>query len=229
LLDVYGITDPTERERLTEDARASRRQRYVIKPEYREHLSPGLIELMQFEKEAVAIHAFQPVVYPGVLQTTAVSEAMAARWFHADETRRVQVEARMSRRNQVIERADGPDYSLILDESVLKRRFGGTGVTAEQLEDIVRVAQRPNVHIRVLPFSKGYEAVAMGAFQVISLPRDDSIVYTENYRSDAVIHDHDEVLSYSKAFGEFWDNSLTEEVSFRTIADEAVGLRTAAE
>src|SRR6266511_4790410 len=44
LLDVYGVVEPERIERLAEDARISRRQRWVTAPEYREHLTPGLRE-----------------------------------------------------------------------------------------------------------------------------------------------------------------------------------------
>jgi transcriptional regulator with XRE-family HTH domain len=228
LLATYGVSDQERIERLTEDARTSRRQRYVIAPEHREHLTPSLLQLMQFEKEAVSIRAYQPVSYPGVLQTPAVAEAIIAPWTTSDEARRVRYEARLSRRKPVIERADGPDYFLILDESVIKRRFGGAKATAEQLEDIADLARQSAIHVRVVPLAKGAEAVAMGSFQIVDLDPadDDAIVYTENYKTDTVIHDREEVRSYREAFEKLWDLSLTEAATLRAIAAEAVQLRS---
>jgi hypothetical protein len=68
---------------------------------------------MQFEKEAISIRAYQPLSYPGVVQTPAVAEAVIARWTDDDEARRVRYEARMARRKLVIESADAPHYFLI--------------------------------------------------------------------------------------------------------------------
>ncbi|HET6530843.1 MAG TPA: helix-turn-helix transcriptional regulator, partial [Actinoplanes sp.] len=62
LLDLYGVTDSEEIEQLTEEARISRRQRWWTAPEYREHLTPGTLQLLQFEAEATAIRAYQPVL-----------------------------------------------------------------------------------------------------------------------------------------------------------------------
>jgi transcriptional regulator with XRE-family HTH domain len=226
LLDVYGVTDPGRVERLAEDARISRRQRYVTAPEHREHLTPNLRELMQFEKEAVSIRAYQPVTFPGVVQTPAVAEAVVGRWTSDVEARRVRYEARMSRRKQVIERADGPEYFLVLDEAVIKRRFGGVKATAEQLEDIADLARQNRLHIRVVPFAKGTGMVAMGPFQIVNLDHEEnSVCYTESFKSDEILHDPEEVQSYREAFESLWEMSLSEAATLRLIVAEAAILR----
>jgi hypothetical protein len=227
LLDIYGITDEDRIRSLTVEAHAARQQRYVTPPDYREHLTPGLVELMQFEAEAVSIRAYQPVSYPGVLQTPAVAEAMIFRWISDDEKRRVRFEARMARRKQNIERRDGPEYLLILDESVIKRRFAGKKATAEQLEEIADLVRRPKIHIRVVPLAQGAEAVAMGAFQIVSLASGESLLYIENYKADRVVHDMDEIEEYRAAFEEFWGASLDEDATLRALVAEAATLRAA--
>ena len=69
----------------------------------------------------------------------------------------------MSRRRQVIERAGGPEYCLIFDELVIKRRILDAKVTAEQLEVVAGLSLEPNVHIRIVPFAKGAYMPALGA------------------------------------------------------------------
>jgi hypothetical protein len=231
LLDVYGVVEPERIERLAEDARISRRQRWVTAPEYREHLTPGLRDLMQFETEAVAIRAYQPVFYPGVLQTPAVAESILAWWNKSlsDEDRRGRYEVRMMRSQQIVERDDGPDYLLILDESVIKRRIGGARTTAEQLEVIADVARRPNVHIRVVPFAKGAYIGALGPFQILDLTDDDdddAVLYRETYDRDEVVYDPNEVRFHREAFESLWGVSLDEEDTLRVIIAEAAELRS---
>lgn len=231
LLEVYGVVEPERIERLAEDARISRRQRWVTAPEYREHLTPGLRDLMQFETEAVAIRAYQPVFYPGVLQTAAVAESILAWWNKSlsDEDRRVRYEVRMMRSQQLVERDDGPDYLLILDESVIKRRIGGAEITAEQLEVIADVARRPNVHIRVVPFARGAYIGALGPFQILDLSDeddDDAVLYRETYNRDEVVYDPNEVRFHREAFESLWEVSLNEEDTLRVIIAEAADLRS---
>jgi len=226
LLGIYGVTDPDRVERLAEDARISRRQRYLTAPEHREHLTPSLRELMQFEKEAASIRAYQPVTFPGVVQTPAVAEAVIGRWTADPEARRVRFEARMSRRKNIIERADGPEYFLVLDEGVIKRRFGGLKATAEQLEDIADLARQDRLHIRIVPFARGTDMVAMGSFQIVSLAHDDSSVcYTEFHKTDEILHDPVEVRTYREAFETLWDMALSEAATLRAIVAEAAILR----
>ena len=61
LLDLYGGFSDEDIERLTEDSRISRRQRWWTAPEYRDHLTSGLMQLLQFEAEASGVRAYQPV------------------------------------------------------------------------------------------------------------------------------------------------------------------------
>jgi transcriptional regulator with XRE-family HTH domain len=231
LLDVYGIDDPDMIDQLTEDTRISRRQRYVTAPEYREHLTPSTRELIQFETEAVAIRAYQPVIYPGVLQTPGVADSVLTWWNRtlSAEARRVRYEVRMMRSRLIAERDDGPAYLLILDESVLKRRIGGPKITAEQLEWIAEVARRPNVHIRVVSFEQGAYIGALGPFQLLDLSNEDdneTVLYREIYNRDEIIHDADEVHFHRDAFEDLWRMSLNEDETLRAIVTEAALLRS---
>jgi transcriptional regulator with XRE-family HTH domain len=230
LLDVYGVDDPDMIDQLTEDTRISRRQRYMTAPEYREHLTPGTRELMQFETEAVAIRAYQPVIYPGVLQTPAVADSILTWWNRtlSEEARRVRYEVRMMRSRLIADR-HGPEYLLILDESVLKRRIGGAKITAEQLESIADVAGRPNVHIRVVSFIQGAYIGALGPFQLLDLSDEDqseAVLYREIYDRDEIIHDSDEVRFHREAFEDLWRVSLNENATLRAIVAEAALLRS---
>jgi transcriptional regulator with XRE-family HTH domain len=49
LLGVYGIRDEALIEQLVKDAAISRRQRWSVPAEHREHLTSGLRQLLQFE------------------------------------------------------------------------------------------------------------------------------------------------------------------------------------
>lgn len=229
LLEVYGITDPQLIERLSEDARTSRRQRYLTAPEFREHLTASFRELMQFEQEAVSIRAYQPVFYPGLLQTPAVAESILLWWNETltEEARRVIFDVRMARRKQVLGREDGPEYFLILDESVIKRRIAGIKTTLEQLEEVVALAQRPNIHIRIVPFAKGAYMGALGPFQILDVDFDESILYREIYNRDELIHDLKEVNFHRDAFEHLWKVSLSEDATLRAVVAEAALLRSA--
>jgi transcriptional regulator with XRE-family HTH domain len=232
LLNVYGITDVDEVARLTQDARVSRRQRWLTSREHREFLTPALRQLLQFEAEAVAIKTYQPVMIPGVLQTPAVAEAVL-NWREtgiSDDERRVRFDVRMRRRKRLFQADDaGPDYRAILDESVIKRHIGGPKVMAEQLETLSEIAQRPNVRIRVVPFQKGALIGLVVPFQLLSLSADDdddAAVYQESYERDQISSDPVAARRSRKFFDDLWDLCLTEDATLRALAAEAAVLRS---
>ncbi|HEX5198514.1 MAG TPA: helix-turn-helix transcriptional regulator [Actinoplanes sp.] len=231
LLDLYGVNDPEEIEQLLEEARISRRQRWWAKPEFRDHLTPGTMQLLQFEAEAVAIRSYQPVLVPGPFQTPAYAEFLLRSWFNiglTDDERRVRFDVRMQRRAQFTESADSPQYHLILDESALKREIGGLAVMAEQLEYLADLARHPSIHVRIVPLKEGAVLGLVGQFVVLDLADDDSgdaVLYRESFTMDSLSHDPKEIQFHRDMFEAFWDQSLNEEKTIRAIIAEAASLR----
>ena len=241
LLDLYGGFSDQDVKQLSEDARISRRQRWWTAPEYRQHLTAGLMQLLQFESEAVRIWAYQPVLVPGVLQTPATAAAIFAAWneaarrhasdgeFLSETDRRVRMEVREVRRQQVIEREDAPSYHLVLDESVLGRDVGGPEIAAEQMETLAAAAQLSHVHIRVVPLDRGAVLGLLGPFMILELDEedpDDAVLYSERTYSDVVVHDTRDVRNHRGYMETLWGHALPEDASLRRIEARAAVLRS---
>jgi transcriptional regulator with XRE-family HTH domain len=230
LLHLYDVTDAEEIEQLQEEARISRRQRWWTKPEYRENLTPATMQLLQFEAEARAIRSYQPVLVPGMFQTPEYAEYLL-RFFEVsltEEKRRVRLEVRVRRREQVLESGDSPQYYLILDESVLKREIGGLEVMADQLDVLADLARRPDIHVRIVPLEEGAILGSGGHFTVLDLAEDDfddAVLYRESFTKDFIDHDPKEVAFHREMFETFWEQSLSEEKTIRAIIAEAALLR----
>jgi transcriptional regulator with XRE-family HTH domain len=229
LLEVYGITDEAEVQRLTADARVSRRQRWLIAPEHRKFLPPALRQLIQFEAEASAIKAYQPALIPGVFQTPEVAEIVLG-WENlaiSEHIRRVLFDVRMQRRARTVENRDGPPYELVLDESVIKRHIGAPGVMAQQLEALIELAERPHVSVRLVPFERSAQSGLAGAFELVALSddEDDAVLYLESYDHDRIVHDPAEVLYHRKLFDQISGAALSETATQRRIAAEAMKLK----
>ncbi|GAA0478447.1 transcriptional regulator [Actinoplanes capillaceus] len=229
-LTVYQVTDEVRIADLAEEARTARRERYWTAPEHRDHLPPGLLQLMQFEMAATSIREYQPTMVPGHLQTPATAEATLA-WYGAnlsDDQRRVRREVRLDRRRRVIEQDGAPEYRLLFDESALWRMVGGMPTTADQFDDLAASASRPNVHVRVLPMDDGAVMGMFGAFAVIHLgddPPDDAVLYRESYTRDEMVEDAPEVNFHMDVFERFWKQSLDEDASRALILARAYDLR----
>jgi transcriptional regulator with XRE-family HTH domain len=230
LLGVYGVDDEAAIEQLARDAAISRRQRWSVPAAYREHLPAGLRQLIQFEDQAVVIRAYQPFIIPGVLQTPATAEYLLS-WFDkslTEEDRKVRFDVRMLRAKRITESAGAPVYLLMLDEAVLSRETGGRAVTAEQLETVVELAQRPNIHLRIVRLAQGGTVGMLGAFTVLDLSGDDdedAVLYQESYSADQVIHDREIVAYYRARFEDLWPRCYDEPDSLRLIRAAAAAMR----
>ena len=230
LLDLYGITDPGDVARLAADARRSRRQRWLTPPEHRTYLTAAHRQLLQFEAQATTIRAYQSILIPGVLQTPAAAMTVLG-WQDnssiTDEQRRVRYDVRMQLRRRVVEEGDGPEYFMILDEAVIKRRLGTVEVMAELLESVAEVAHRSNLHVRVLPFDQGAQTGLYTPFQLLDLSDDpeDVVAYRESIDSDEFIHDVAVIQKLRRVFDTLWEASLPEFETERRILAEAAALR----
>jgi hypothetical protein len=99
------------------------------------------------------------------------------------------------RRQQVLDRED-LRLSVVLDESVLKRRIGDESVMYEQLQRLVRDGDRPNLTLQILPLNAQHtvfgESFVIFGFRDSDSLRDDSdaqqdVVITEQFRSSVTL------------------------------------------
>ncbi|GIE51192.1 helix-turn-helix domain-containing protein [Actinoplanes nipponensis] len=230
LLGVYGVDDEGTVESLARDAAISRRQRWTVPAAHREHLTPGLLQLLQFEGQATVIRAYQPFTFPGVLQTPATAEYVLG-WFSeslTEDDRKVRLDVRMARSKRIVEDDRAPTYLLMLDEAALSREIGGRAIMAEQLEAAIEFAQRPNIHIRIVRLAEGMHLGMLGPFTLLDLSDDDigdAVLYREFYTSDNISQDDKDVAYYRARFEAAWSRCYDEADSLRLIRAAAAALR----
>jgi transcriptional regulator with XRE-family HTH domain len=218
LLSYLEVDDPAEVKRLMADARTARR---AADPRYREHLTPALLQMMQFELEATRIRHYGSVIVPGLLQTEAYAEAIFRSYEDelSETDIRTRIEARLSRREQVLYRPDPPDYLLVLDESVLRRPVGGPAVMAEQLNTIRQLVEETAILVRVVPFEAAASVALLGPFTMLDLGDDqNTVLYRESYTMDEIVHASKTLIRHQKVFDQLWALALDDQESARLIA-----------
>jgi transcriptional regulator with XRE-family HTH domain len=227
LLAYLEVTDPAEVRLLIDDARTARSERWSADPAYREHLPTALQQLMQFEQEATAIRHYGSVIVPGVLQTAEYADAIFRSYEdELDEaTIKTRVEARLSRRSQVLNRPDPPLYLLMIDESVLFREVGGPIVMADQLRTILRLVAETSILVRVVPFVAAASIALLGPFTLLDLGSDqNSILYRESYLVDEIVHTRRTLARHRTVFEQLWAVALDDQASAQLIEERAAAM-----
>lgn len=228
MLQLFGISDPAQVKELLGEARASRRRGWWDDPRYREHLTPAMIQSLQFEAEATVIRSFQPTLIPGLLQTPAYASAIVDVWSHelseADRTTRAEVRSR--RREHLLGLSEPPDYLLVLDESALLREVGGPEVMSEQLDTLLDLIRSGRVIVRVMPLAHA-AAYVLGMFTIYATDDEDLALYRESHLSDEIVYISESIRRHREIFEQIWQQCLTAEASTELIEARAGMMRSA--
>lgn len=168
-------------------------------PEYAQYLSA--------EVEAESLWNWEPQVVPGLLQTPEYAKAVLEPWrkmFPGPRDTDRRVEARLARQ-QVLTRDPPLELSVVIDESVLRRRFGTGPVMRQQLEHLVQTSELPNVEVRVHRLDSGNGPLPTGAFSYMQFPpvRDvpaPDLVSVEHLEGTYYLEDEEQTYQYRVAF-----------------------------
>jgi transcriptional regulator with XRE-family HTH domain len=211
LLDYYGITGPrrTLLLGLAEDA--------VQKgwwDEFSDTLSEDYQQFIGLEHEATSIDIWHVDVVAGLLQTEAYARHIISSYSRVEPVapgmigRLVRVRMR---RQQVLDRED-LQLSVVLDESILKRRIGDDYVMYEQLQRLAREADRPNLTVQILPLDAQHqvfgESFVIFGFGADSEAMMQDVVSTEHLRSGFSVEGERETYLHRIAFRMLTDASL---------------------
>jgi transcriptional regulator with XRE-family HTH domain len=116
------------------------------------------------EQKAHTLRIWQPLTFPGQLQTADYARALYRTWLDEERTEE-QVEIRM-RRQAMFDRPDPPSTTVVLDQSVLYRLIGSPQVMCDQVTHVLEVSARPTIMIHVLPSDIGANAGLGGAIHL---------------------------------------------------------------
>ncbi|MGW5132618.1 helix-turn-helix domain-containing protein [Streptomyces sp. NPDC004135] len=179
---------------------------------YDKRLMPEWFDrLVGLQEAAATIRTFEIQYVPGLLQTPAYTRAVVERGLPnapAGEVER-RVELRMHRA-RLLTRAEAPQLWAIIDESVLLRVLGSTDIMREQLAHLVKMAERSNVTLQIVPLSVTNASapaipVTYLRFGGLDLP---DVVYLEHIRSANFLEDRDETEEYRIALDRLADEAL---------------------
>jgi len=189
LLAYYHITDPPRVLVLLDLARAAReRSPFSV---YRELGSPEFLAHMAFESAASVIRSFQPILVPGLLQTEEYAREVLTE-IRGPDKRLVDrlVDLRMERQ-EILDRVSPPGLHVIMDEAVINHAVGGPANMRRQLARLKEMAERPNITIRVVPFSGGWYPRPQRPYVLFEFtePENEDVLSLENPLGDIIIRE----------------------------------------
>ncbi|MDK0519999.1 helix-turn-helix transcriptional regulator [Streptomyces sp. ML-6] len=156
---------------------------------------------MELEARARVIGEYSGQIVPGLLQTEDYARAqfrMANPWKSEDGIEEL-VTARLSRQSVF---RSGPlmDYSAVLDETMLRRGFGGTAVMRAQLAHLVELTHTRVTMVQVLPFDLMGHALVGGSLMLMTLNDGARIAYEEGITTGTLTEDLESVVDHQRAY-----------------------------
>ncbi|WP_329497571.1 helix-turn-helix transcriptional regulator [Kitasatospora herbaricolor] len=139
--------------------------------DYRDVLSRGFLDLAEAEFHAVAVRSVRIAEIPGFMQTEAHARAVFN--YYVPGMLSADLEAKVAFRVQrrvLLQRTPATDVQAVIHEAALRMNVGGTRAAREQLTLLLDLSERPNVEIRVIPFSATEFAGASGSMYYLAGP-----------------------------------------------------------
>ena len=224
LLDYYQITGPRRAllMGLAEDAAQK-----GWWEEFADSLSEDYQQFIGLEHEATSMAIWHVDVVTGLLQTEAYARHIISSYSRVEPVAPGmvgrQVRVRMMRQ-QALSR-EGLQLSVVLDESILKRRIGDEQVMYEQLQRLAREAARPNITLQVLPLDAQHtvfgESFVIFGFGADSEAMLQDVVVTEQLKNSFTLEGERETYLHRIAFQMIADASLDPVASRDLILDAA--------
>jgi transcriptional regulator with XRE-family HTH domain len=223
LLPFLGIKDKARADELITLARAARESPWWSR--YRGVAPEKLLELIDYESAASVVSQFEPIFVPGILQTEEYARAVLQIFYNentAAERLAAMVELRTTRTG-LLTRDNAPQFSFVLDESVIHRVVGRTVVMRQQFQHLADIAKLPNVTIQVVPFTAGLHPGMKGPFEVVQFSDepDENIVFLEGPQGDIISEDQNETENYLEAFARITKAALSPSDSVKRLLQAA--------
>lgn len=180
-----------------------------------------LHEVAERTHRADALYEYQALVFPVYLQTEAYSRAViryGAPWLSGNGlAERAQQRAQ---RAQQMAKASSPVIWLVIDQTLLMRRYGSAEVQLEQLEYVTDLIEKERINVLVVPVNEPRHAGNNGPFRVITSADQPEVVYVESAHQGQIITATNEVGRYRMWFAALQGVAWGPDETLRATRDE---------
>ncbi|CAM5562372.1 helix-turn-helix domain-containing protein [Streptomyces purpurascens] len=174
------------------------------------------------EADAATLYAYEPMVFPGLLQTPAYAQAVIEETFPpltADQAATL-LRVRLRRQHRIYDPACPLRLWVVLDESVLRRVVGSPDIMREQLEHLNALSAEPHITVQVLPDTVGAHPGLSGQFSILKFAGSpETVVYVGRFTSDVYLEKPSDVQHYGVMYEQLQAQALSPDRSRAFITD----------
>lgn len=217
LASQLGFTDPEYLNALSE-LRRDNHKRGFWSTGYKRAYTEDMRLRIDLERHADQIRAADTEIVPGLLQCEPYIRAMYDEQPTVLEglTLEERVQARVARQ-EILDKPQPPLVHHVLSESCLRRRWAPAKVMCEQIEHLIKLSNRPNIMIQVMPFDMppGRRSPIGTRFTLLRAPSPGvagpvELAYLEGEGEIRYLDDKKTLLAYDAA----WTRLTTSALSF---------------
>jgi transcriptional regulator with XRE-family HTH domain len=219
LIREYGV-DSTMADRMMRWVSAARRQGWWTDYSFTsEGFAAGLDVHVAYESEATVARTYSIPFFPALLQTDAYVRALyrSLEPWRGDEEIDQLAQLRQ-RRRELLDATEGRpplQITTVCHETALRQVVGDEGILRRQLETLLEGLDRPNVEMRVLPFSASppFTSTCMWTYFEFGDALDRDVVHVETHAGYLLLETADSLTQYRRYFDELQRRSLSTRAS----------------
>ena len=220
LCDLYRASDDDRRELLWL-AQESRKDGWW--QSYTDAIIPDRAMFVGLEQSASRVISWQSTLVPGLLQT---SEYRRAIWKAEGQPVDIERDVDMvAKRQERLHDSENFALEVLLSESALRQRIGGTEVMAGQLNQLIEISKLPNVSIRVVRFdAPNHLGLVAKDFVYLEFPdhsnpalTEPPVVYVEGFTGMLYLDKPGETALYRTAYSDIQRVALDENDTRRLV------------
>jgi len=178
----------------------------------------GLDPLIGLEQEAASITCYSMYYMPGLLQTEEYAELIIKTVAPKMDLHVVQQRTAARMRRQEVLGDNGPFYSVILDEMVLRRGVGSPSLMAAQVGKVLRLARSDRITVQVIPFEAGAYAAADSYFVLLEFDDESNlwpVIYIEGLTDNQYLQRGLDIARYRETVEYLRDRALDPDGSIK--------------
>ncbi|MFI9719356.1 helix-turn-helix domain-containing protein [Streptomyces sp. NPDC052396] len=218
-----GRRRPTQRFLEVADEMCGARGKLIAAREYLqpERFAHRVQDFVVAEADAIAVHAYQALLIPGLLQTEDYARVLMDNHLPPadDEALAERLAGRLARQ-ELLKKASVM-FTFVIYEAAFHAMVGGPAVMKEQLRHLLVVGHQRNVDVQVLPAERGATPGLNGPFVLLETAEFDHCAWEEGQNAGLLYTEPEKINLLTKRLGVIRAAALNADESAEFIAELA--------